>query len=166
MHCLTEQELNRLLEVSQKNQKHHLMILSAYLHGLRASETVNLTPENFNNGHITVNRLKNSNKTTQVLLEKEKGLIEEYIKQFGETDRIFKYSRIHFWRIMQKYGEEAGIPKHKRHPHILKHTCAKRIIGKGIDVTKQWLGHKSMSSTAAYLKTDDDEAGKAVMTLL
>jgi hypothetical protein len=36
------------------------------------------------------------------------------------------------------------------HTHILKHTCGMATISRGIEYTRQYLGHKSISSTGAY----------------
>jgi integrase/recombinase XerD len=41
-------------------------------------------------------------------------------------------------------------------PHILRHTCAMRMLAAGIDATTiaLWLGHESPDSTRAYLHAD------------
>jgi len=41
-------------------------------------------------------------------------------------------------------------------PHILRHTCAMRMLAAGIDITTiaLWLGHESPDSTRAYLHAD------------
>jgi integrase len=60
---------------------------------------------------------------------------------------------------MQRAGAAAGLPKHKCHPHSLKHSCAMLAIKKiGIESVRQYLGHKSLSSTGAYLRVSDGEA--------
>jgi integrase/recombinase XerD len=79
------------------------------------------------------------------------------------NQRVFSVSRIHFWRLVKKYAKQAGISKRNGHPHILKHSIAMQSIGTaGIENVRQHLGHKSMSSTGAYLKVDDEAASIAV----
>jgi integrase/recombinase XerD len=41
-------------------------------------------------------------------------------------------------------------------PHVLRHTCATRMLASGIDPTTiaLWLGHESPTSTTAYLHAD------------
>lgn len=41
-------------------------------------------------------------------------------------------------------------------PHVLRHTCAMRMLAAGIDSTTiaLWLGHESPASTNAYLHAD------------
>ena len=72
-------------------------------------------------------------------------------------------SRIQFWRLVRRYGAAAALPRHLCHPHTLKHSIAMQSIGKaGIENVRQYLGHKSTSSTGAYLRVGDDAASSAV----
>lgn len=149
------------------------MFLVAYQHALRASEVVHLTPDNFQGGFLTVQRLKGSLKTTQPLIEDENPLFNEkrglidYLRGMASGTRVFKVSRQHFWWLFRRYAERAGIPEHKRHPHVLRHTLAMNVIDSaGVHKTKQYLGHKSLASTGEYLKVTDEEASAAVQKAL
>ncbi len=65
---LTRDELLALLEAARtKRVRDYLMIWLAFRYGLRASEVVALKRDNFSATHITVQRLKGSLKTTQLL---------------------------------------------------------------------------------------------------
>ncbi len=145
------------------------MILVAFCHGLRASEVVALTPDNFASGHLTVQRLKGSKKTTHPLLThaddllNEQKAVLEYLRIPRKFKRLFPITRNRFWQIIQQYGELAGIPKHKRHPHVLKHTICKQTIDKiGVHRLQKYVGHVSLASTGEYLKVTDEEASNAV----
>ena len=145
------------------------MILVGFCHGLRASEVVGIKRDDVQDGYLTVKRLKGSNRTVQLLLRSDDELFSEvpalfeYARNFSGNQRLFKISRQHFWRLFQRYGEAAGIPAHKRHPHVLKHTIAMQSIhSAGIENVRQYLGHKSLSSTGAYLKVSDADASAAV----
>jgi len=145
------------------------MILVAYSHGLRASEVTRLQTDAIKDGHLTVARLKGSLRTVQPLVADENPLLNErkalfdYANSLPRKQRLFPICRQHFWRLMQRYAEEAGIPVRKRHPQILKHTIALQTIhSAGIENVRQYLGHKSISSTGAYLKKTDAEAAAAV----
>lgn len=149
------------------------MIVLGYLHGLRASEVVALTVNNLRDGYLTVQRLKGSRKTVQQLMEhsnpllNEKKALFEYTRGMHGVQRLFPITRERFWQIMQKHARAAGIPKHKRHPHVLKHSIAMTTIElAGIEHVRQWLGHKSLSSTGQYLQVTDDEAAQAVKRAL
>lgn len=149
------------------------MILVAFCHGLRASEVVGLTVDSFSDGNLAVQRLKGSLRTVQPLIEHENTLLNERAGVFEYTcgmagnQRLFPITRERFWQIVQRHGEAAGLPKHKRHPHVLKHSIAMQMIGTaGIENTRQYLGHKSMSSTGEYLKTTDEAASAAARRAL
>ena len=124
-------------------------------------------------GCVTVQRLKGSRKTTQPLvkhadplLNEETGLFE-YLAETSFNQRLFPIGRRQFWKLFQRYCEDAGIPKHKRHPHILKHSIAMQTIAKaGIENVRQHLGHVSIASTGAYLKVTDEDASAAVTNCL
>jgi integrase len=167
---LDRDELLALLAAAKRHRERDwLMILVAFWHGLRASEVVAITGDDVRDGHLTVQRLKGSLRTTQPLVSDPDALFSEakpvfeYARNFASNQRLFKITRQHFWRLFQRYAKEAGIPSHKRHPHILKHTIAMQSIhSAGIENVRQYLGHKSLSSTGAYLKVSDADASAAV----
>jgi len=122
---------------------------------------------------LTIQRLKGSLKTTQPLFESddsllnEKQAISEWLKVLPKGAPLFDITRQHFHRLFQTYCKAAAIPKHLAHPHSLKHSVAMHVIRKaGIENTRQFLGHKSLSSTGAYLRVNDQEASAAVLAAL
>lgn len=150
-----------------------LMILVAFLHGLRASELVGIKRDDIASGYLTVQRLKGSLRTVQALFENpdplfnERAGLEHFIVGMAGNQRVFNVTRRQFHRIVQKHGKAAGIPAHLCHPHILKHSIAMQTIATaGIENVRQHLGHKSMSSTGEYLKTTDAAAGAAIQRAL
>lgn len=197
---LTRDEFRALLRCArEKRERDWLMILIAFMHGLRVTELVGgwlaatkertrvvagkttviaatprrwyqgLTPENFADGNITVRRLKGSLRTVQPLhrdadplLDELRGVLEFTLKM-PRNQRLFPISRERFWQLMQEHGAAAGLPKHKRHPHVLKHSIATQTIAAaGIENVRQHLGHKSLGSTGAYLRVTDEAASAAV----
>lgn len=173
MDALTKAELRSLLAAARADRRHGernwLMILVAYSHGLRATEVVRLQKDALVDGHLSVRRLKGSLPTTQPFVADVDPLFNERVGLYAFLDslhgkqKLFPVTRQHFWRIVQRAAQAAGIPERKRHPHVLKHTIAMQVIhGAGIENTRQYLGHKSMASTGAYLKVTDAEASSAV----
>ena len=149
------------------------MIATAFWHGLRASEVVSLTRDNLESDHLTIQRLKGSLKTRQLVAEHSDPLLNlrrplfDYAQKLAANQKLFPISRQHFWRLMQKYGKEAGIARAKLHPHVLKHSIAMQTIKlAGIENVRQHLGHKSISSTGAYLKVTDEDASHAIQKAL
>jgi integrase len=171
---LTRRQIRRVLAAArEKRERDFLMILLAFVHGLRASEVVALTTDNFSGSYLTVQRLKGSLKTTQPLLEHADPLLNERKAVFDFTrgrpknQRLFKLTRERFFQIYREHATAAGIAKHLRHPHVLKHSIAMQIIKKaGIENTRQYLGHKSMQSTGAYLKVTDEKASARAQKVL
>ena len=173
MEALSQPELIALLSAAKARkrtgQRDWLMILVAFSHGLRASEVTRMQADAVRDGVLTVARLKGSLRTVQPLISDPEPLLNEgkalfdFVRNLRGNQRLFPITRQHFWRLMQRYSEAAKIPARKRHPHILKHTIALQTIhSAGIENVRQYLGHKSMSSTGAYLKVTDSEASTAI----
>jgi len=174
---LTRDQLRALLaEARAHRERDWVLFLVSFWHGLRASEAVTLTPANFTDGFLTVQRLKGSMRTTQPLVEdpdellNERGAVENWLaahfRAHGEATRdcrLFPISRFQFFRLVRRYGRAVGLPQHLCHPHIFKHSIAAQSIRQaGIENVRQYLGHKSISSTGAYLKVSDEAASRAI----
>jgi type 1 fimbriae regulatory protein FimB len=174
MHALTRDEIARLLASAKaSSERDWLMILVAFLHGLRASEVTSLRENAVADGLLTVKRLKHSLKTTQPLAESadplfdERTALTELARKASPRARLFPVSRSTFWRIVRRHARTAGIPSKKAHPHVLKHSIAMQTIKEaGIENVRQHLGHKSISSTGMYLRVTDEDASKAVARAL
>lgn len=166
---LTRDELLGLLGAArERSERDWLIILITFWHGLRASEVIALTGDSFADGKLTVKRLKGSLKTEHelwthdnLLLNERKGVFD-FLQNLHGNQKLFPITRRRFHQIVRACGELAGIPKSKRHPHALKHTIAMFSIVSGIENTRQYLGHKSIASTGAYLRTSDQDAQRAV----
>jgi integrase len=167
---LSKEELLRLLGSARRHsERDWLAILVGFWHGLRVSEIISFTPAAVRDGYITIQRLKGSLKTVQPLVSHAEPLLNEkpaliaWVERAEPYKPVFDLSRQHFWRIMQTHCKTAGIPEHLAHPHILKHSIAMQTIKEaGIENVRTYLGHKSISSTGAYLKVDDDAASRAI----
>lgn len=162
MKHLTKDELNGLVAVAEKHDPTFaLLILVIFNHGLRISEALALTTENLVDGFLVVQRLKGSRKTTQPLLPSERQRLEARAAESPKV--LFDYHRMTAWRRMQAYGAEAGIPKFKLHPHILKHTTGRLGYegGMGIPELQSYLGHVSGANTMVYLAASEEQASNA-----
>ncbi len=161
--------LSLLAAAREHSERDWLMILVGYLHGLRASEVIGIRADDIEDGHLTVCRLKGSRRTVQPLFRSEEALLDEskslvdYAQKVPRNQPIFPVTRRTFGRIVERHSKAAKIPRRLAHPHILKHTIAMQTIhSAGIENVRQYLGHKSMSSTGAYLKVSDTEASSVV----
>lgn len=169
---LSNSELAALLRAARdrrpNDRRDWLMLLVAFTHGLRASEVVAIERDDVRDGFLSVRRRKGSIATVQPLLEhpdplfSERAALIELAGQARTNQKLFPITRQHFWAIMQRAAVAAGVPKHKAHPHALKHSCARQLIDSaGIHRTQAWLGHKSMASTGKYLNPTNEEVAAA-----
>ena len=171
---LTRDELLALLGAAQAHSRRNwLALLLAYTYGYRASEVVALTPANIRGEFLDVQRLKRSRRTVQRILGNPEPLLDlkpalfEYVAKFTRNQRLFPFGRRWLWKLTQRYAKAAGVPVHKAHPHILKHTIALELVPTaGVHNTQIWLGHQSGASTLIYTEVSDEDAEKAVRAAL
>ena len=96
MKSLTRAELDSLLAVAERHNKiDGLMLAVIFNHGLRVSEALSLTRDNIVAGHLVVQRLKGSKKTSQPLLSGERAGLEALALSEG---RFFPIHRMTAWR--------------------------------------------------------------------
>lgn len=178
---LTEDELLAVLRTAKsKSIRDWTMILTAYSHGLRATETCRLKISDLNmrGGVLSIQRLKGSLFTIQEL-ETPKGMpLLDEVKALKEClalrprdcgDALFTsqkgshLSSTQFYRIFRQIAHEAGLPDHKCHPHVLKHTLATHMVRRDVNLAKvqRALGHRSINSTMAHVGVSDQEADAA-----
>ena len=149
-------------------ERKRLMILVTFWHGLRASETCSLRGENIRNGYVKTGRLKGSMSCRQPYWQHPDPLLDEVAgltllaSQVGDRELLFPITRFGFNDFFKKSAVAAGIHPDLAHPHILKHSIAMVCIPSGIEHTRKRLGHKSMSSTGAYLVIDEEQADAAI----
>ena len=172
MRYLTQDEIKALIR-EIPNERFKLAIKVGFCHGVRVSELINLTREDIKDGYVKVRRLKGSMTTIQPYVKHSDPELDEsegLTKLYGTLkfrERLFPMTRNGIFKLMQRAGTRAGIPKHKLHPHSLKHSCAMLSIDKlGIQNVRQYLGHRSISSTGEYLKVSDEEASRAFAAVM
>jgi integrase len=185
MDSLTFDELIQVLETARaQSTRNWCMILTAFSHGLRASEVCGLTMGDLRDGHITIKRLKGSKKTVhqliphrgQPLLDEQKALKAWLAERPTDAgDALFPsnkggcMSATQFYRIFRSVAQECDLPTAKCHPHVLKHTTCTELIRADMNLAKvaAFVGHASITSTMRYVRISDEEAsGEAVNALM
>jgi integrase len=150
MKSLNQDELKALLAVAGSDR---LLFTVMFNHGLRVSEAISLTDANVIDGHLVIQRLKGSEKTTQRILSDEQELLTL-------KGRFFPITRRTVNRRLKVIGAKAGIPEHKLHAHALKHTTGRLAYkgGCGVAEIQSILGHKCGGNSMIYMQADESEA--------
>jgi len=177
--ALTPKELKALLTVTkERDYSFYVLVLISVCHGLRVSEAIALTRSNFsvagNSSYISVQRLKGSKATNQRLivtpdlLLNEHAVVTEYMENLKEHELLFgdgeePMTRFQALRLIKRYGTIAGVPKHKLHFHVLKHTTGilLRKSGAKLEEIQEQLGHNNLDSTRQYLRVTGEEVDAA-----
>ena len=157
---LSFDELRRLIAVI-KRKRDKALFLIAYRHGLRASEIGRLRRDDLDlkRMRVTLSRLKGSLGGVHPMQVDEVRLLKAYLKSREDdsailfpSNRFLPISRAQLDVLMKQYGELAGIPKEKRHFHVLKHSIATHLLEAGADLrfVQDWLGHADIESTVVY----------------
>jgi integrase len=162
----TREELDSLFATARKHDvRDYWMLMVTWNHGLRVSETLALTRDNFSGGNLAVRRLKGSEATLQPVLPAESAETRIAFMEFvtATEGRLFPIHRATFWRRIQDYGKEAGLATEKCHPHILKHSCGRLSYegGMGIPEIQKWLGHVNGKNTLVYMESTQEKAAAA-----
>jgi integrase len=160
---LTQDELKRLLAVI-KDKRDRAIIMTAYRHGLRASEIGMLQQDDLDlkQGRITINRLKGSLSGVYPMQPDVIKYVRAYLRTREQGDSPYLFisnrgvpiDRRTLWKMMQTYGELAELPADKRQFHILKHSIATHLLDAGGDLSfvKDWLGHANIQNTTIYAR--------------
>ena len=159
----TRSESDRIINCirSERQQLINLIMLDC---GLRVSETVSLTYENFNfkNKYLTVKSLKKRGKQYRIipLSDRLYNALAEYIakrKHIHASDFLFpgKFPERHITRFaINKYLKRTALKNNitKLHPHALRHSFATQHVEKGtpLENIKTMLGHNSYNTTLIY----------------
>jgi integrase len=180
-----EETLAVLKAARGRSTRDWAMILLAYRHGLRASEVCGLkfADIDLKAGSISIRRLKGSLQTVQPLYQHrgqplldETNALRAWLREREEdgSDYLFtsqkggRLDRTQFFRIFRACAEAAGLPREKRHPHVLKHSLASHLVVGNVNLAliRQALGHRSITSTMQYVGTSDGQAAEAAQAAL
>lgn len=155
------QEEALLLINTPKNMKHRMLLVLAYVTGMRRSEVLNLTLKDIDSSRKVIRVIQGKgNKSREVPVSDS--LIQQlrhYYKYFHPKTYLFEgykpgmpYSATSIGKIIKNAAANAGIKKNVS-PHILRHSFATHMLEKGVNLKRLqiMLGHNAMKTTSMYL---------------
>jgi type 1 fimbriae regulatory protein FimB len=166
---LTEGEMKRLLDAAKGGrygQRDHLMLLTAYRHGQRVSELIDLRLKDIDldTSRIFVRRKKGSLSTHQPIEGDELRALRAWLRERSlradaRSPYLFLGERGPFTRQAVNYivlsaGERAKLA-FRVHPHMLRHSTGFYLANKGFDtrLIQDYLGHRNIAHTVKYTRT-------------
>jgi type 1 fimbriae regulatory protein FimB len=166
---LTEAEMGSFLKAARHGRhstRNFAMLLSAFRHGLRVSELINMrmTDVDLDTGRLFVRRLKGSLSTNQPLQGDEIRALRAWLRErlkapCCNSPLVFlsergPMTRQAFNYICAEVGKRAGL-NIKVHPHMLRHSCGFALANKGSDtrLIQDYLGHRNITHTQIYTRT-------------
>lgn len=149
----------------------HLMLQ----YGLRATETLMLRVQDVDleARRIAITRLKSGIDNELPLIRPVLQVLRRYLASLPPGQEILfdgrrgPLTRNGLWRLVRRYGEAAGLPPRKRHPHVLRHTAAVQALDAGLDImdVKDLLGHVNVANTTIYAQVSDKKRRTAFRKL-
>jgi len=158
---LSPQEVLRLLQAAP-SFSHHVIFSTMYGTGMRVSEAVHLRAANIDSQRMMIRiELSKGHKDRDVQLSPK---LLELLRCYWRTVRPGEWmfpgqnphqplSRDAVGNAVTDASERAGLKKHTS-PHSLRHAYAVHLLEAGTDIRKiqLLLGHRSLSTTARYLR--------------
>ncbi len=166
----SEKEMELLLEKDlfdkdYEGVRDYLILHLFYTTGIRKAELINIKTADIDFAKKELKVLGKRNKERILPLLPE---TLDLIKEFEEVKQHFfkgykieaylfltkkgkKMYDVLVWRLINSYIGKVSI-KHKKSPHMLRHTFATHLLNKGADLNsiKELLGHSSLAATQIY----------------
>ena len=166
---LTSSEMKKFLAAARKSRhgvRNFCLILTAYRHGLRVSELVDIRLKDLDleTGRLFVRRLKGSLSTHQPIEGDELRAIRAWLRERenypnASSNYLFLSERGPMTRqsinyLVEKTGIRAKL-NFKINPHMLRHSTGYYLANKGCDtrLIQDYLGHRNITHTVRYTRT-------------
>lgn len=160
---LTAIEIEMIIKAAGNQGRHRrrdrVLLLTAYRHGLRVSELIDLRwcQINMQSAEMHVNRIKNGTASVQPIEGDEMRLLRRLRKDYPDTPFVFATERrgplcrSTVSKIMTRAGIKAKLA-FPVHPHMLRHSTGYYLANNGVPTRtiQAYLGHKSIQHTVRY----------------
>ena len=153
----------------------HCLITLLYTTGIRRAELINLKEKDidFYKKELKVTGKRNKQRIVPLLLSTINtikhyiDLKNDFFADKSEENYLFltkkgkKLYDVLVYRVINSYFSSVSA-KHKKSPHILRHTFATHLLNNGADLNsiKELLGHSSLAATQVYTHSSIQELKK------
>lgn len=134
--------------------------------GARIGEALALTHADVHNGRATFWITKSGRSRTVPMTKRAREAVERQASVPGGPFKRVRYQN--FLYTWNKIKKEIGLGDDKQVvPHILRHTCASRLVQAGIDLRRvqAFLGHQTIQMTLRYAHLATDDLDQCVIAL-
>ena len=151
-----------------------LVLELLYGTGIRLSELIGIRPDDVSLAGRTVRVTGKGNKQRIVPLNPTLlGVLDKYLarkqQEFGPADNVRRallvtdkgdplYEKF-VYRTVKHYLSQITTASSQQHPHVLRHSFATHLLGKGADLNaiKELLGHANLAATQVYTHLSIDK---------
>jgi integrase len=164
---LLPEEVQGLIDATKGNRNAHrdaTMVLTAYRHGLRAAELVDLrwSQIDFDNARMHVRRVKGGVPSVHPIKGDELRALRRLQRETESAEYVFvsehgsPFSEAGFAKLIERLGVKAKLA-FKAHPHMLRHATGYKLANDGVDTRslQSYLGHKNIQHTTRYTELSD-----------
>ena len=134
--------------------------------GARVGEALGLRHGDVHNGKATFWITKSGRSRTVPLTDRAVCALANQARRAGGPFRHVPYQKFRYhWNAVKK---EMGLKDDKQFvPHMLRHTCASRLVQAGIDLRRvqTFLGHQTIQMTLRYAHLATDDLDQCVIAL-
>ncbi|HBG04685.1 MAG: hypothetical protein A2075_20410 [Geobacteraceae bacterium GWC2_58_44] len=154
---------------SARDIRNRVLVMLLAIYGFRASEVATLRLEDIDweQGQISVSRVKRRGQQTYPLVPQVGNAIIRYLQEVRPQSpyREIFLSLTHPYRPITRRSlfdmtsirmKELGIKAPHLGPHSLRHSCASHLLAEGLSIKEigDHLGHRSSAATKIYVKVD------------
>ena len=153
----------------------HCLITLLYTTGIRRAELINLKEKDidFHKKELKVTGKRNKQRIVPLLLTTVSAIMNyidlknDFFEDKSVENYLFltkkgkKMYDVLVYRVINSYFSSVSA-KHKKSPHILRHTFATHLLNNGADLNsiKELLGHSSLAATQVYTHSSIQELKK------
>lgn len=162
---VTKEEVERFFAAIPKaNVRDRLLFDLIYRHGLRRREVALISVDDISlrDRSIWISRVKQGIPGSYRLHPQTLALLQAYLPTRDVRAGRFLFQSMRrpgaaisaslIYYLFRRYATAANLPEGRRHVHVFRHSIAVHFMNEGVDSAdvKDWLGHRSISSTMIY----------------